>query len=523
MLTGRVPLPDVPASITAGKPYAVVVLLQLHWFLRLRWLFMCAGLAALAIERFVLPGTQRPPALLAAVLTVGASNLVWTGVSRLLRRQLEAPPGEQRRAVRSGQLFAGAQIASDLLLLTWILSLTGGVESPMVLFYLFHAAISGLVLRTRQALVVSAWAAALFGGMAFGQLAGWLPWHPLLPHLPRTGLQQATDYVALTTVTVALAIFGTMYFTDRIGRILDQREDMLIRLNAALVESRQAIQELQQRRSRFMQTAAHQLKTPLAMVQTLANLIRDGVVTDEAGILATCDKIVRRCRDGMSQVSELLALARVQEADPRRHTHARCDVAVVVTELCGRYLPVAREKGVELSWQYHTDRPMQVRVDPQDLTDCVGNLIDNAVKYTPAGGRVRVIALRGARRMPGPPGGDGRRQEYVFIVVRDTGIGIPELAASPATGAGSIFEPFRRGHSAVAAGIPGTGLGLSIVREVVEQAGGYLHAHSEPGRGSIFTVAFPVIEEGTDGKGVAEPVGVSGAWTYGANGGGARQ
>ena len=118
MLSGRVALPEVPASITAGKPYAVVVLLQLHWFLRLRWVFMCGALAALAVERFILPGTHRPPALLVAVLAVGASNLVWTGVSRLLRRQLEAPPDEQRRAVRSGQLFAGAQIASDLLLLT---------------------------------------------------------------------------------------------------------------------------------------------------------------------------------------------------------------------------------------------------------------------------------------------------------------------------------------------------------------------------------------------------------------------
>jgi len=511
MLSGRVALPEVPASITAGKPYAVVVLLQLHWFLRLRWVFMCGALAALAVERFILPGTHRPPALLVAVLAVGASNLVWTGVSRLLRRQLEAPPDEQRRAVRSGQIFAGAQIASDLLLLTWILSLTGGVESPMVLFYLFHAAISGLVLRTRQALVVSAWGAMLFAAMALGQLAGWLPWHPLLPHTPPTGLQSDADYVGLTTVTVALAIFGTMYFTDRIGRILDQREDMLIRLNAALVESQRAIRELQQRRSRFMQTAAHQLKTPLAMVQTLANLIRDGVVTDRAGMLATCDKIVRRCRDGMAQVSELLALARVQEADPRRHSSARCDVAVVVTELYGRYLPVAREKGVELTWQYRTQLPMQVRVDPQDLTDCVGNLIDNAVKYTPAGGQVRIVALRGSRRIAGSSDGDGRRQEFVFIVVRDTGIGIPELAASPATGAGSIFDAFRRGHAAVAAGIPGTGLGLSIVREVVEQAGGYLHAHSEPGRGSTFTVAFPVIEEGVPGGAAKEPAGVSAA------------
>ena len=81
----------------------------------------------------------------------------------------------------------------------------------------------------------------------------------------------------------------------------------------------------------------------------------------------------------------------------------------------------------------------------------------------------------------------------MYVIVKDTGIGIESQVLKKGTGAAadSIFDAFRRGNRALAAGIPGTGLGLSIVREVVEQAGGYIHVYSRPGEGSTFTVSFP--------------------------------
>jgi signal transduction histidine kinase len=499
------PNPVSTQAPATAKPYALLALLQVHWFVRLRWVFTAVALAALAVERILMPTVHRPSALLAVVLSVAAANVVWTIIAHLLRRQLEDSAADQRVAIRNGQIFVSAQIAVDLLLLTWILALTGGAENPMALFYLFHVAISGLLLRTWQASLQGVWAALLYAGMCLAQLCGWLPYHPFLPQLGLISLHELPTYVAIVASVNALAIFGTLYFTDCIGRVLDRREDMLIKTSAALEQSRRAIQELQHRRSRFMQTAAHQLKSPLAMMQTLAGLIRDGIVQDPPSIQATCEKVARRCEEGMGQVAELLTLARVQDADPRRHREALSDVRQVVTELCARYAPLAAEKHIDFQWRIPDTGELLVHVHRADLTDCVGNLIDNAIKYTPDGRHVQVAVVPGKSApasddLPAPPTPPAHRSiaDYVFVLVQDTGIGLGDAAeflvgGGPVTG--SIFDAFRRGEAALAAGIPGAGLGLSIVREVLQQSGGYIHVKSRPNAGSKFTVAFPAASE----------------------------
>jgi len=462
----------------------LVVLLRLHWFIRLRWLFSALALGVLAVERFALPGAQRPTGLLVALLMVPASNVVWTLISRRLLQRLDAadrPP----ISVRAAELLANAQVTSDLLLLTLILHFTGGAENPMSVFYLFHVAISGLLLARWQALLQSAWAIALYAGVTLGEWAGWLKHWALLPHLGPGGLHLRLEYVSLMVGVIAGAILGTLYFTLRIMRIVEHHENQLRQANLALEQSRQAIQDLQRRRARFMQMAAHQLKSPLAIVQTLANLIRDRVVTDERGILATCEKIARRAQEGIAQVTELLTLARVQDADPAR-SYGPTNVFAAVTELYRRFRPLAEQKQIELTlWTPEAD-DVQVAVDPQDFKDCIGNLIENAIKYTPGPGRVRVaVTLKSS---------DGRTSA-VCVHVSDTGIGLdPALLRSGGRTLGDepIFEAFRRGPNVIAAGIPGTGLGLSIVREVVERAGGRIWVMSRPGAGSSFTVMFPV-------------------------------
>lgn len=492
------PLTETPTD--PGKPYALVVLLQLHWFVRLRWLFAGGAFAVLLAERLLIPDVDRPAALWAAVLCVAGANVVWVIISRLFRHQLADAIQDQRVKIRSGQLYASAQIATDLFLLTWILALTGGVENPMSLFYLFHVAITGLLLRTWQAFLQSTWAVVLYATMCLGQAQGWIPYYPFLQHLGAVTQHMVPQHVALVVAVMAFAVFGTLYFMDRIGKLLDRRQTQLAAINAALHRSQTAIRDLQRRRSRFMQVAAHQLKSPLAMVQTLANLIRDGILTSDEDIRDACDKIVRRSRDGIAQVTELLTLARVQEADPRRHLDSNADLGSIVAELCRKSAPVAEEKGLDFAWQIPSGMDLFVRVHDADLTDCVSNLIDNAIKYTPRGGNVRITVFTGRAPLRGtlsgpPPGPTDLRDEHehVYVVVRDTGIGIEAkvLPGKDDAGNATIFDAFRRGNNALSAGIPGTGMGLSIVREVVEQAGGRMIVYSRPGRGSSFTVMFP--------------------------------
>lgn len=472
-----------PETSRAG---VLVNLLRLRWFIRLRWLFVGAALAVLAVEHLVFPATRRPAALLNVVFAVAAINVVWLVISRLLRRRLDDPAAFDASTIHRAQLFAHGQIAIDLLLLTALLHFSGGVESPMAVFYIFHVAIGALLLPAWQAALECAWAVLLYAALAAGEWSGVLAHHSFLPQLAPTRLYNEPVYVVPVVLIELLAVFATLYFTLRIARLLDDRREELLRANAALERSRRSIEDLQHRRARFMQTAAHQLKSPLAMGQTLANLIREGLVTERPDVLATCEKIIRRCHEGITQLSELLTLARVQEADPARQREAQADVVQIVTQLCARFRPLAERKQVELTCWTPPRDDLYVRVGPDDLSDCIGNLIDNAIKYTPGPGRVRVaVTVKLADDVP----------VSVGVHVSDSGMGFdPALlhAEDHRLGEQPVFEAFRRGPNVMAAGIPGSGLGLSIVREVVEQAGGRIWVVSRPGAGTSFTLTLPI-------------------------------
>lgn len=466
----------------------LLTMLRLHWFIRLRWVLLAGAAAVLVFERYFLPnatsGAERPAGLVAAIIALGVINLVWTGLSYLLFRALDDAAIAERSVRWRTSVFANAQVAVDLFLLTCILRYTGGVESPMAIFYLFHVAIVALLLSRWEAILQALWAMALYAGLVLAEWGGSFSEH--YDFLPNHCIQlyAEPEFIIASLLIVACGIFGTLYFTLQIARRLENRDRRLRAANAALKQSQVAIQDLQRRRSRFMQTAAHQLKSPLAVIQTLTDLIRCNIVPPDA-IPGTCEKIVKRCQDGISQVSELLTLARVQEADPVRHSRSDADVAKVVSELCERLGSVARDRHVDLTCNISDNMELRVNVDPQDLGDCVGNLIENAIKYTPEGGSVDVILAADS---------DPPLAKTVSVSVTDTGIGInPELLQPPdgVPGHEPVFDAFRRGNNALAAGIPGTGLGLSIVREVVEQAGGRLRVISRPDEGSTFTVTFP--------------------------------
>ncbi len=469
-----------------GDPRAValVPMLRLHWFIRLRWIFLAGAVAVLALERFVAPVIERPFGLAVVLVVLALVNLVWLLVSRFLFRHVARDPKALRAQIERFAWFANAQVAADLLLLTAILRYTGGVENPVAIFYLFHMAIVSLVLKRWYAVLQGVWALALYTALVVGEWRGWLaPHYSFLPSIS-TGFYAQPIYVLAAVVIVACGIFGTLYFTLHIAGHFQTQERQLQQANAALKQSQRAIQDLQRRRSRFMQTAAHQLKSPLAAIQTMVELIRAGLVPPEA-ISGTCEKVIHRCQEGIVQVTELLTLARVQEADPCRHRQSGSDVRETVYELLGRFRLLADSKQIKLICSVPPEEDLTVCVDARDLRDCIGNLIENAIKYTPGSGSVTVTVM--------PERSNGELMA-VLVNVTDTGLGIdPLLAVSPdgEPGHEAVFDAFRRGANVVAAGISGTGLGLSIVREVVEQAGGQIVVSSCAGQGSSFTLTFP--------------------------------
>ncbi|CAN5122068.1 hypothetical protein BH20ACT9_BH20ACT9_09670 [soil metagenome] len=219
----------------------------------------------------------------------------------------------------------------------------------------------------------------------------------------------------------------------------------------------------------FVTNASHELKTPVAGIQALADSLALAVDRDPGRARALLSRLRRESERMATLVRELLDLARLEEASAartRRHVPLADVVAGQVDRLAGAIAD--RDLRVEVS----APPDAGVVIVPEDLRLIVGNLLENAVLYNHRGGRVGVRVTRAGGR--------------VTLEVSDTGIGIAEADRD------RVFERFYRVDKARSRAAGGTGLGLSIVRHAVQRHGGSISVDSVLEEGSTFRVALPV-------------------------------
>jgi signal transduction histidine kinase len=180
-------------------------------------------------------------------------------------------------------------------------------------------------------------------------------------------------------------------------------------------------------------------------------------------------------RDALHRLSRLTAdIARASVGEPPELTHAPHDLCEVVAEACAWAEAAAAEKGLTLV-RDNALPSVPIVGDPDALLSVFGNLLANAIRYTPAGGRITV--------------GCAATDEQVWVTVSDTGIGMtPEVQER-------IFEKFFRSRDARSVEAQGLGLGLALVQELVEAHGGCVEVESTPGQGSTFRVVLPKRED----------------------------
>jgi signal transduction histidine kinase len=228
------------------------------------------------------------------------------------------------------------------------------------------------------------------------------------------------------------------------------------------------VRRLETIRRDFVANVSHELKTPLTVIGGFAETLGDpGVAASDRDRFAAT--IVANVKRMQRIVDDLLDLSRI-ESGGWRPQPAPVDVAGAAADAILPCRDSAHEKGVALE----VDVPAEAATataDPTAVRQIIANLVDNSLRYTPAGGRITVFAER--------------ERNGVWIGVRDTGIGIP-LEHLP-----RIFERFYRVDPARSREAGGTGLGLSIVRHLAEAHGGRVRADSVLGRGTTVAAFFP--------------------------------
>jgi signal transduction histidine kinase/CheY-like chemotaxis protein len=243
------------------------------------------------------------------------------------------------------------------------------------------------------------------------------------------------------------------------------------RLLAGVREARRQAEEALRFRDDFMATLSHELRTPLTSILGWSRLLRTQKFSEEE-MTNALEVIERNARAQVQLIEDLLDVSRIMTGKLRLDLRP-IDPAAVVVAAADTMRPAAEAKGIALEAVLDAGAG-RVSGDPDRLQQVVWNLVSNAVKFTPKGGRVEVRV--------------GRVDSSIEILVSDTGAGIaPDLLPH-------VFDRFHQADKSSGRRHAGLGLGLSIVKHLVELHGGRVFAESPgEGRGAIFRVRLPVL------------------------------
>lgn len=288
-------------------------------------------------------------------------------------------------------------------------------------------------------------------------------WRHFMIDRPAAEILAATDRIAAGDFSVRLKcghLFGAYDDFDEIKENINRMAEALSRDEVLKTD--------------FVSNVSHELKTPLAVIRSYAALLQDPTLSGEER--ERCVRTISRTAERMGAlVGNVLTLSRMDSqsiAPPAEEV----SLEAAAGECVLRYTDAAESKGIELTCDLEDVR---VRTVPAYLETVCANLVSNAVKFTPEGGKVCVTARK--------------EGDFALIRVADTGCGMDAETAS------RIFDRFYQGDSSHAQ--EGNGLGLALVKRAVELLGGEIGVESAPGRGSVFTVRLRLSDGGEEEKG----------------------
>jgi signal transduction histidine kinase len=227
--------------------------------------------------------------------------------------------------------------------------------------------------------------------------------------------------------------------------------------------------EISRVKSDFISTAAHQLRTPLTGIRWALEALAKEQLTESQKVLV--QDAGNKSRDLVAIVGTLLDISSI-ESGKHKYVFEQTQVMDLLVKTANDFKHLADERGINLIYEEPQERVPTVRIDREQIKWVLNNLIENAIRYTPTGGSVRLLVAQVPNR--------------VQILVRDTGIGIASKDQ------GNIFERFYRADNAIAKENKGNGLGLYIARTIATDHGGDLTFATNPdGPGTTFNLSIP--------------------------------
>jgi len=443
-----------------------------EWLIKLRWV----AAAGLAVTSVVVSSLLDIKVRVGPLLCIALLIVLYNALFLVYFRRIHAMSANEElhgHAVR----FANVQISLDLVMLTLALHFSGGVENPFIMFYMFHVIIASILLPSKNSYALATLAVGLFSVMALVEHT-WPSLHNHMHGYLPVEICQDKLLIIAEVVALGMTLYFAAYMASSIVSEVQRREEQLVEMRDSVAHRSEQLEEknkelaiLQDRKSQFMNLAAHQLISPLAAMDACVKTVHQGYVTDGEKRKEMLGRVLSRIEYMLHVVRDLLSLARARGGASEAERKSIPFDAIVEKVVCEQR-PRAEAKDVELGLVKGAGDRL-VNANERAIADVIVNLVVNAIKYTGSGGRVQVKT--------------SSSPNSVHCRVMDTGIGIPRDEQH------KLFQEFFRASNAKAAEVDGTGLGLAIVKEILTTHGGSVEYSSMAGLGTIFTVTLPAL------------------------------
>jgi signal transduction histidine kinase/DNA-binding response OmpR family regulator/CHASE3 domain sensor protein len=260
------------------------------------------------------------------------------------------------------------------------------------------------------------------------------------------------------------------------SRTLEEKNQLVLLRNLDIQKKAEELALSTKYKSEFMANMSHELRTPLNSILLLSRLLSENTGQNLSDDQIEYARVILNSGQGLLQLIDgILDLSRIESGKlPLEHTIVTIDE--IIDDMKMLFLPLAKDKNLELNFIHGENTPAQLETDKMRLEQILKNLLSNAFKFTPKGS----ITLRVAP--------SATQKNFIDFSVRDSGIGIPGDKHQ------LIFEAFQQADGSTRRKYGGTGLGLSISRELSRLLSGEINLTSTPGEGSEFTVSVPLFK-----------------------------
>ena len=433
-------------------PFLDINILQdrLGWSIKLRWLAIAGYFLATLAAKYLLEFNIHYSYIWLTLAVLLLVNVLYFLIQKFLKGI----------SFVTELFILSVQIVVDLIFLSFLFHFSGGIENPIYLFYLFHVVLSSIVFPKKYPYIFSTIVVVLFALLLFGEYEGLLPHYPIF----NTQLHQNLSAIGLTLTVFVITVYFTTYICLTFMEIYRHSKQVIDQQNEEL-------RRASEHRLQFFRFASHELKSPVVAIKSTIDSVLDNFGKDlnPAGV-DLLKRASMRSEQMLAIIKDLLELSRPRPK-PDKQSIKEVNVNQLLDEVIAQEGVLAAEKGINLILSVDFDN-LKIAIPKEDLEKVFRNLVNNAIRYTPEKGMVKVKAMN--------------EKSTLIVEVQDTGIGIA------AKDLDNIFNEFYRAENAKKMVSTGTGLGLSLVKKIVEEYGGKIEVESKINEGSIFRIKLPI-------------------------------